>query len=134
MTRAAGEISKRRWEDKENNMLILDKKTALADLKTEEALKRFPDMIKCVADISKEILAVDAILHSDLESLLLDSGSDNKDLYGFNIYWEDGGIEFDSLINPPRNREAGFPRVGRYVADPEARKKIEEVVDKWIER
>ncbi len=91
-------------------------------------------MIKCVADIRKEILAVDAILHSNLESYLLDNGSDNKDLYGFNIYWEDGEIEFDALINPPRNREAGFPRAGRYVADPEARKKIEEVVDKWIER
>lgn len=26
----------------------------------------------------------------------------------------------DSMINPPRNREAGFPRVGRDVADPAA--------------
>ena len=45
------------------------------------------------------------------------------------VVWE---IEYDSLINPPRNREAGYPRVGRYVAVPEARKKIEEVVNKWI--
>lgn len=106
----------------------------MADLKTEEALRNFPDMIKCVSDIRREILAVDGILHADLESYLLDNGSDNKDLYGFNIYWEDGEIEFDSLINPPRNREAGFPRVGRYVADPAVRKKIEEIVDKWIEK
>lgn len=114
-------------------MLILTKRTALNDLKTEEALRKFPDILKCVADIRKGILAVDAILHADLESYLLDNGSDNKDLYGFNIYWEDGEIEFDSLINPPRNREAGFPRVGRYVADPAVREKIKEIVDKWIE-
>ena len=49
------------------------------------------------------------------------------------FYYDTGEIEFDSLINPPRNREAGYPRVGRYVADPAARKKIEEVVRKWIQ-
>ncbi len=46
------------------------------------------------------------------------------------FYYDTGEIEFDSLINPPRNREAGYPRVGRYVADPAAREKIEEVVRK----
>ena len=53
-------------------------------------------------------------------------------VYGINILYDLWEIEYDSLINPPRNREAGYPRVGRYVADPEARKKIEEVVNKWI--
>ena len=55
-----------------------------------------------------------------------------KDNYGINILYDLWETEYDSLINPPRNREAGYPRVGRYVADPEARKKIEEVVNKWI--
>ena len=49
------------------------------------------------------------------------------------FYYDTGEIEFDSLINPPRNREAGYPRIGRYVADPAAREKIEEVVRKWIQ-
>ena len=49
------------------------------------------------------------------------------------FYYDTGEIEFDSLINPPRNREAGYSRVGRYVADPAAREKIEEVVRKWIQ-
>lgn len=52
---------------------------------------------------------------------------------GINIYYDNSEIEFDSLINPPRNREAGYPRVGRDVADPVARGKIVEVVNKWIE-
>ena len=46
------------------------------------------------------------------------------------FYYDTGEIEFDSLINPPRNRVDGYPRVGRYVADPAAREKIEEVVRK----
>lgn len=79
-------------------------------------------MIKCVVDIEKELLAINAELHSDLEKYLLDNGLENKNLYGINILLDDYEIEFDSLINPPRNREAGFPRVGRDVADPIARK------------
>lgn len=38
------------------------------------------------------------------------------------------------MINPPRNRDAGYPCAGREVADAIARKKIEEIVDVWIER
>lgn len=79
-------------------------------------------MVKCVVDIEKELLAINAELHSDLEKYLLDNGSENKNLYGINILLDDYEIEFDSLINPPRNREAGFPRVGRDVVDPIARK------------
>ena len=30
------------------------------------------------------------------------------------------------------DREAGFPRVGRDAADPVAREKIKELVEKWI--
>ena len=89
------------------------------------------EMVKAVADIDKGILALNAELHSDLEQLLLENGSDQKSLYGFNIYF-DGEIEYDSMINPPRNREAGYPRVGRDVADPAAREIIRSLVEKWI--
>ena len=89
------------------------------------------EMVKAVADIDKGILALNAELHSDLEQMLLEKGSDQKSLYGFNIYF-DGEIEYDSLINPPRNRDAGYPRVGRDVADPVAREKIRSLVEEWI--
>ena len=89
-------------------------------------------MIKAVVDIDLGLLAVNAELHSDLETLMLNKGSKQQSLYGINIFLDDGEIEYDSLINPPRNRDAGYPRSGREVADPEARRKIEEVVHKWI--
>ena len=90
-------------------------------------------MSKAVVDTGRELIAVNAELHSDLESLLLENGSEQRNLYGINILFDEREIEFDSMINPPRNREAGYPRAGRTVADPEARKRIEEVVSKWIE-
>lgn len=118
-------------------MLILTKRIPKEKLNELETLGEeeifFEDMIKCVVDIEKGLLAINAELHSDLEKYLLDNGSDNRNLYGINILLDDYEIEFDSLINPPRNREAGFPRVGRDVADPIAREKIVEVVNKWIE-
>ncbi|MCD7842842.1 MAG: DUF5674 family protein [Lachnospiraceae bacterium] len=112
-------------------MLILEKEITLDELMHIEPVMYFDDMIKCVADIDRGLLAVNAEMYADLEALLLEQGSSQKSLYGFNI-WEDGDIEFDSLINPPRNREAGYPRAGRYVADPDAREKIREVVEQWV--
>lgn len=114
-------------------MRILDRKTSKKDLEIEESYFSDIFMTKAVVDIDKGLIAVNAELHCDLEQYLLDNGSKQGDLYGINIYYDTGDIEFDSLINPPRNREAGYPRAGRYVADPEVRERIEEVVRKWIE-
>lgn len=115
-------------------MIILKKKIKLEDLATIESKTFFGNMMKCVVDIDKKLIAVNAEMHFYLEQLLLDNGSKQESLYGINILLDDGEIEFDSLINPPRNREAGYPRVGRYVADPKARKKIGEVVEKWVKK
>ena len=114
-------------------MIIIEKQIALSNLPNIEDEMYFNDeeMVKAVADIDKGVMAINAPLHSDLGQLLLENGSDQKSLYGFNIYF-DKEIEYDSLINPPRNREAGFPREGRGVADPKAREAIKELVDKWI--
>ncbi len=114
-------------------MKILDEAITLETLKQIEDHLYFADMdmIKAVVDIEQLIIAVNAELHSDLEQLLLEKGSNQKFLYGINIYY-DGEIEYDSMINPPRNREAGYPRAGRGVADPNARQQIEEAVNKWI--
>ena len=114
-------------------MVILDSKIKKEDLVNYGGESFFEDMIKCVVDIDKELIAISAELHSDLEALLLDAGSSNKSLYGINIIFDDWEIEYDSLINPPRNREAGYPRGGRDVCDPVAREKIAEIVHKWIE-
>ena len=93
----------------------------------------FGNLVKAVVDVDRELIAVDAELHSDLEALLLENGSQQKSLWGINFYPEiksDEFIEFDSIINmrPSRgNRSRG-------VENEEMRKKIIEIVAKRIKR
>ncbi|MCM8773409.1 MAG: DUF5674 family protein [Candidatus Omnitrophica bacterium] len=66
------------------------------------ANKSFGDLVKAVVDVERRVIAMDGELHSDLEALLLSDGSQQKDLWGINIYpyvEGEGFIEFDSLIN-----------------------------------
>lgn len=114
-------------------MRIIKQPIQLSDLShlEQEMFFNEDEMVKAVADIENGTLALNAPLHSDLEELLLENGSAQASLYGFNIYY-DGEIEYDSMINPPRNREAGYPRAGRDVADPYARERIQEIVSQWI--
>ena len=111
-------------------MKIVKEKIELSEL-NDMAAAMFGDMVKAVADINKEIMAIDADLHSDEEALLLNEGSKQDDIWGINIYPElppDERVEFDSMINLR-------PRVGnrtRGVDNPEIRGKIISVVNKLI--
>lgn len=112
-------------------MQILRGKITREHLKTLAA-NTFVDMIKCVADVKQGLLAVDAELHSDLESMLLENGSEQEYLWGFNLYPDETGddfIEFDSLINI-RSWQGNR---SRDVEDENVRGQIREIVSKYIE-
>ena len=64
-----------------------------------EMLKEYESMIKLVVDIRRRVLAGGGEMHSDCESLLLDDGSEQDDLWGANWYPVNQEIVFDSLIN-----------------------------------
>ena len=91
----------------------------------------FGDMVKAVVDVDRELIAVDAELHSDLEARLIEDGSEQGNLWGVNLYPELKGeefVEYDSMINvrPSRgNRSRG-------VGDEAVKRKIVEVVRKRI--
>ena len=62
----------------------------------------FGDMVKAVVDVERELLAMDAELHADLEKLLIENGSKQAGLWGINFYpklEEAQWVEFDSMIN-----------------------------------
>lgn len=62
----------------------------------------FGDMVKFVADVRRRVVAVGGQLHSDGESLLLEEGSAQDDLWGANYYPGRGRadcVEFTALIN-----------------------------------
>jgi len=82
-------------------MQILDKPISVDELR-KIAADTFIDLVKAVVDVDKGLVAIDAELHSDLEALLLEKGSRQKDLWGVNFYPDIQGedfIEFDSMIN-----------------------------------
>jgi hypothetical protein len=71
---------------------------------TLEALaqQQFGDMVKAVVDVRRGIMAIGGELHSDEEALLLDDGSEQRDLWGINLYpaeTAENWIEFDAMIN-----------------------------------
>ena len=111
-------------------MRILDTicdKQELSQMSTEFGA----DFLKAVVDVVLEKIAIDAELHSDLESMMLDAGSSQENLWGINFYPREDAdlfIEFDSLINirPKQNNRA------RTIQDPEVERKIVSVVNKWI--
>lgn len=97
------------------------------------AKKMFGNLIKAVVDIEKEIMAVDAELHSDEEALLLENGSKQTALWGINLYLEietDDWIEFDSMINL---RPAQGNRT-RGIDDSKIRQKIIKIVNQLVEK
>lgn len=62
----------------------------------------FGDLVKGVVDIQQGTLAIGGELHADEEAILLENGSNQRDLWGINLYPSiegDDMVEFDSMIN-----------------------------------
>jgi hypothetical protein len=111
-------------------MKIIRENISVSNLK-ELAKEDYVTMIKAVVDIEREIMAVGGELHSDEEMMLLDDGSEQKNLWGINIKFDrprNEWVEFDSLINiRPR-----YYNQSRGVENPEIREKIIRIVNKLI--
>ena len=112
-------------------MRIVTEILRMAELK-QMAAAGFGDMVKAVVDIYRESIAVDAELHADLEALLLENGSKQKDLWGINLYPDletKDFLEYDSMINirPSQNNRS------RGVDSAEIREKIAGIVAQRIQ-
>lgn len=109
---------------------IIKDKISKSEL-SEIAKNQFGDLVKVVVDIEKEIMAIGGELHADEESLFLEQGSRQENLWGVNIYPNQTGddwIEFDSMINvrPSQGNRS------RWVEDQDIRKKITDIINKLI--
>ena len=80
---------------------IIDKKITENELR-EIAKDFYIDMIKGVADIERGILAIGGEYHMDANAILIENGSRQQNVWGFNWYFDRTGderIEYVSLIN-----------------------------------
>ena len=83
-------------------------------------------MVKFVVDVRRRVMAVGGELHADAESLLLEDGSAQDDLWGANYYPGRGPahcVQFTALINIRPAR--GNP--GMEIADPAIRDVVREL-------
>lgn len=82
----------------------------------EMAPAQFGDFVKAVVDVERGTLALGGELHADGETLLLEDGSKQEQLWGINLYPDgDELVEFDSMINirPSQgNRSRGVQDAG----------------------
>lgn len=112
-------------------MKLVTDKISLKELR-QLAEERFGDMVKAVVDLERVIMVIGGELHADEESLLLDEGSEQQNLWGINIYPDkprDKWIEFDSVINikPRQNNHS------RDVEDLKIKEKIIQLVNNLIQ-
>jgi len=110
---------------------IVRTSTSLAHIQ-ELAAARFGDLVKAVVDVERGIMAIDAGMHADEEASLIQDGSDQRHLWGVNLYPADHGtegwLEFDSMIN----LRPGQDNRTRSVDDPATRSLIARIVDRLV--
>jgi hypothetical protein len=112
-------------------MQIINEKIKMSEL-TQMAKNTFGVLVKAVVDVDRELIAIDAELHSDLETLLLQDGSKQLSLWGINLYPEadlQNFIEFDSMINmrPSQNN------CSRGVENEAVRRQIKDIIAKMVD-
>lgn len=102
-----------------------------SDELAELARAWYGDMLKGVVDIEQEILALGGEFHMDANMLLLQSGSKQDSVWGFNIHLSkprEEWIEYTSLINI---RPAQGNR-GMILEDTSLQKRIRDIIGKRI--
>src|SRR5580698_2821389 len=107
-------------------IIIITTPVSINEIK-KMAESQFGELVKAVVDIETGAMALGGELHSDEEKQMIENGSEQKNLWGINIYPEaegDNKIEFDSMINI---RPYAGNRT-RSVDNPEIQKRIIEIV------
>ena len=82
-------------------IIIVEDKISLNELK-KIAEEFYTSMIKGVVDIERGIVAFGGEYHMDANVVLLNNQSEQKNIWGFNLYFnkpKDSWLEYTSLIN-----------------------------------
>ncbi len=112
------------------NIKVVPDSITLEELK-EIAQEFYFPLVKGVVDIEKKIVAFGGEYHADANNILIESGSSQKDVWGFNVQLNQPRatwLEYTSLINI---RPASGNRTIE-VEDEVVRGKIKEIVDQKI--
>ena len=91
----------------------------------------YKEMVKGVVDIQKEIVVIGGEYHVDANEVLMENGSLQSDVWGFNVYLnrpQDAWIEYTSLITirPLANNRT------MTVEDENIRQAMKKIIQKFI--
>ena len=95
------------------------------------AKDQFGDWVKAVVDVDRHVMAIGGDLHADEEAVLLQNGSQRKNVWGINLWLDknpDEWIEFNSMINVRPSQQ----NQSRGVENEFVREEIKKVVGELI--
>lgn len=107
-------------------LLVIRKKATKAE--TGKISKQFKGYIKVVVDTDRGMLAGGADRHVDEDTVLLEKGSKQKNLWGGGFDLESKEIDYNSIINLRPNQ--GNPSCD--ILDKETREKFDKIVKKLL--
>ncbi|MGL4759482.1 MAG: DUF5674 family protein [Patescibacteria group bacterium] len=109
-----------------NNIKIVTEKSSFNSV--VEGLYAYPDYIKGVVDIENSRLALGGEWHADAEKLLAETGSLSSNNWGFNIYFNDNSIVYNSMVNI--KPALGYKTMT--IDNPELISKIDNVINEYL--
>jgi len=112
------------------NIKIIEKPITRAEA-LEIGKEFYEEMVKGVVDLEKEILALGGEYHMDANVILIENGSRQSSVWGFNLYPSRSGddwIEYTSLINirPSADNKSMI------VENEDTRRIMKEIIEKLI--
>ena len=112
------------------NIVVVEKTIPLEELKTV-AQEFYKTMIKGVVDIEQEIVVFGGEYHIDANTKLIEHGSRQNDVWGFNVYLDkprEHWLEYISLINiRPQDKNYDME-----VKDLKIRERMKKIIDSKI--
>ena len=108
-------------------MLILNRKITPEEF--ESAREVYPDYIKTVMDIEKDILATGGEYHIDCEDILIKSGSKQENLYGGGYRVSTKETEYMAMSN----YKPALNRTTYEIIDANIRNKLAELTKRYLE-
>ena len=94
----------------------------------DEMIRTLGTYIKLAVDIRRRILAGGGVLHADCESVLLEDGSQQEDVWGADWSTSSQQVIFESLINiRPRQNNPSVE-----ILDPVIRQRVAEITHQLL--
>ena len=108
-------------------LIIREPATSQQIKEMQQALDTY---IKLAVDIQRGILAGGGVMHADCESILLEDGSQQDNIWGADWNPASQQVTFESLINiRPRQNNSSME-----ILDPQRREKVAQTVRKLLEQ